>query len=154
VQVVEVVEEYDDVEGAKNSVQSGLLQDPEAALTSQAADEAGASDVDAQQVVPDTGPPGKITRVVLRTVEPPLPPRQVQIGRIARENLLHGEVLSNEYLVELVVEAARAIQADYERASPSSADTSDAPRRSAAASSSQVCIFSCQDKCTRRCCMM
>jgi hypothetical protein len=133
VQVAEVVEEYEDVEGANKTAESLLLCDMGAAGDEQ----------DMHPVTPNSTSSGKKTRVVLRTVEPLPPSREVQIGRIARETLLYGKLLPDEYVVELVVEAARAIQAEYDLALASNVGASDALRQSTSSSLSQVSVLMC-----------
>jgi hypothetical protein len=144
VQVAEVVEEYEDIEGANKTAESLLLCDMGAAGNpSQFPCEAVAAEQDMHPVAPNSTSSGKKTRVVLRTVEPPPPSREVQIGRIARETLLYGKLLPDEYVVELVVEAARVIQAEYDLALASNVGTSDALRQSTSSSLSQVSVLMC-----------
>ena len=71
----------------------------------------GVKEGEAEQAAPQG--PAKSTRTVTRLVPPPPPSKQVQIGRIAQEKLLDGELLADEHVVALVVEAVRQLEATY-----------------------------------------
>eukprot|EP00892_Ulva_mutabilis_P002600 jgi/Ulvmu1/12340/UM089_0024.1 len=68
----------------------------------------------------------KRTKIVTRVVDPPLPPRQVLIGRRAVETLLDGEQLSDADTAALVADAIMNIQHGY-TTWKTAADESGAP---------------------------
>lgn len=91
----------------------GSVQQPDSSNSDPSADRA--SDESAARAATNGAPVGhvKTIRTVLRTIEPPPPPRSVKIGAVAQERMLDGELLQDEHVVELVVHAILDMQAAF-----------------------------------------
>lgn len=110
--VEEVVECEEDEDPAAEPEAERTSDAPADIVKPSEASQAAAPDGFVADDAPDEAPARK-TRTVTRTVPPPPPSREVEIGRIARELLLDGELHPDEYILALVVEAVRRIEAAY-----------------------------------------